>query len=154
MILSFIFAFCSTMGFCILFHVPKKHLVSASFVGGCGWITYTFLTSEGGSKVLACFVGSCIVALLSDIFSRGFKEAATIFIIPGILPLVPGAGMYYTMLAILEGNFTETASVGTETILMAGAISVALLMIASLVKIFALAGNKILSLKRSISRKT
>lgn len=138
MIWSFLFAFVSTVGFCILFHVPKKHIITASFVGACGWVTYTYFTTSGDGKVVACFAGSCIVAILSDIFSRSFKEAATIFIIPGILPLVPGSGMYYTMIAILEGNYQETASVGTETLLMAGSISVALLVVASVIKVLVL----------------
>lgn len=145
MIWAFLFAFCSTVGFCILFHVPKKHIVSASFVGACGWVAYTYFITSGGSSVLACFGASCIVALLSDVFSRCFKEAATIFIIPGILPLVPGANMYYTMLAILRGNVEETASVGTETMLMAGAIAVALLVVASIIKLFTLIGKNLLT---------
>lgn len=145
MILPFLFAFCSSIGFCILFHVPKKHIFSASLVGACGWLTYTYFTTSGSGNVLACFAGSCIVALLSDLFSRAFKEAATIFIIPGILPLVPGSGMYYTMLAILEGNIQETASVGTETLLMAGAISVSLLVVASVIKLLALMARKLLT---------
>ncbi len=146
MIWSFLFAFCSTVGFCILFHVPKKHILSASFVGGCGWLAYTYFVISGSSNILACFVGSCVVALLSDLFSRAFKDAATIFIIPGILPLVPGANMYYTMLAILDGDIQKTASVGTETILMAGAIAVALLVVASVIKLLALMVRKILTL--------
>lgn len=145
MILPFLFAFCSTIGFCILFHVPRKHIISASFVGACGWVTYTYFINSGSGSVLACFAGSFIVALLSDIFSRCFKDAATLFIIPGILPLVPGANMYYTMLAILEGDTQKTAAIGTETILMAGAIAVALLVVASIVKLFALIGAKFLT---------
>lgn len=142
MITSFLFAFISTIGFCILFHVPKKHIISASFVGACGWVTYTFLTSSGDGKIIACFIGSCVVATISELFSRGFKEAATIFIIPGILPLVPGAGMYHTMIAILDGNLQETATLGTETLLMAGSISVALLVVASVIKVCVLIGSQ------------
>ena len=142
MIWSFLYAFISTIGFCILFHVPKKHIFSASFVGACGWITYTYFTSSGDGKVIACFAGSCIVAILSELFSRGFKDAATIFIIPGILPLVPGSGMYHTMLAILDGNLQVTASIGTETLLMAGSISVALLVVASVIKVAVLIGTQ------------
>lgn len=145
MLRAFIFAFCSTIGFGILFHVPKKHILSAALVGAVGWVTYTYFMSSGSGSVLACFAGSCVVALVSDLFSRTFKDAATIFIIPGILPLVPGAGMYYTMLAILEGDVERTASVGTETLLMAGAIAVALLVVASVLKLLALIGRKLLS---------
>lgn len=145
MIWAFIFAFCSTVGFSILFHVPKKHIATAGFVGALGWLTYTYFIVSGSGSVLACFAGTCIVAIISDVFSRAFKDAATIFIIPGILPLVPGANMYYTMLAILEGNVTETASIGTETILMAGSIAVALLVVASVTKLLALTGRKLLT---------
>jgi uncharacterized membrane protein YjjB (DUF3815 family) len=142
---AFLFAFCSTVGFSILFHVPKKHIASAGLVGGLGWLTYTYFILSGSGSILACFAGSCIVAVISDFFSRSFKEAATIFIIPGILPLVPGAGMYYTMLAILEGNVQKTASTGTETILMAGSIAVALLVVASVTKLLSQAGRKVLT---------
>jgi uncharacterized membrane protein YjjB (DUF3815 family) len=145
MIWAFLFAFCSTIGFSILFHVPKKHLVTAGFVGALGWVTYTYFTTSGSGNVMACFIGSFVVALVSELFSRAFKDAATIFIIPGILPLVPGAGMYYTMLAILEGDVEKTASVGTETLMMAGAIAVALLVVASILKLFALIERKLLT---------
>lgn len=145
MIWAFLFAFCSTVGFSILFHVPKKHIASAGFVGALGWLTYTYFITSGSGSVLACFAGSCVVAIISDVFSRAFKDAATIFVIPGILPLVPGAGMYYTMLAILEGNVEKMASTGTETILMAGAIAVALLVVASVTKLLTLTGRKLLT---------
>lgn len=145
MIWAFLFAFCSTVGFSILFHVPKKHIASAGFVGALGWLTYTYSITSGSGSVLACFAGSCVVAIISDVFSRAFKDAATIFVIPGILPLVPGAGMYYTMLAILEGNVEKMASTGTETILMAGAIAVALLVVASVTKLLTLTGRKLLT---------
>ena len=145
MIWQFLFAFGSTVGFCILFHVPKKHIISASLVGACGWLTYSYFISTGTGNIPACFAGSCVVALLSDLFSRGFKDAATIFIIPGILPLVPGANMYYTMLAILDGNVQETAAVGTETMLMAGSIAVALLVVASVIKLLSQLGRKLLT---------
>ncbi|MDD4564036.1 MAG: threonine/serine exporter family protein [Eubacteriales bacterium] len=135
MISPFLFAFCSTVGFCIIFHVPRRHIIPASLVGACGWLTYIYSVASNSGSVLGCFAASCIVALLSDIFSRVFKDAATIFIIPGILPLVPGANMYYTMLAILDRDLDKTALIGTETLLMAGAIAVALLMVTSIIRL-------------------
>lgn len=151
MIWAFLFAFCSTIGFSILFHVPKKLLPAAGLVGALGWLTYAYFLVQGNSSILACFAGSCVVALISDLFSRFFKDAATIFIIPGILPLVPGAGMYYTMLAILTGNVEETAAKGTETILMAGSIAVALLVVASVIKLFVVFGRKLLANSKNFS---
>ena len=139
MALQFMWAFFATGGYCFIFNVPRRHIPIAATVGAAGWITFEYLASVGYSNVAACFFGSCVVALLSDICSRAFKEAATVFIIPGILPLVPGAGMYHTMLAFLETDFQKTAQIGWETSLMACGIAVALLIVASILKVSALA---------------
>ena len=77
-----------------------------------------------------------MVGLSSDIASRVCKEAATIFVIPGVLPLVPGAGTYYTMLAIVEGNLEEAAATGIQTLAMAGAIALGLLVVGTIIQIF------------------
>ncbi|NLP30956.1 MAG: threonine/serine exporter [Clostridiales bacterium] len=132
--LQFLFAYASTVGFSIIFNIPRRHIFTAAFGGACGWLAYRYLLSIGETMVIACFIGACVVALLSEIFCRIFKEASTVFIIPGILPLVPGAGMYNTMLSLLNQDFAATAEIGTQTILMAGSIAVAILIISSFIR--------------------
>ena len=149
--LQFIYAFAATAGFCFIFNVPRRHMIAASLVGAFGWLLFQYLLMTGSSNVTACFLGSCLVALLSDIFSRVFKDASTLFIIPGILPLVPGAGMYNTMLAFLEHNVDRTAAVGTETLMMAGSIAVALLVVASLIRILVAAKRGVQSVLWRVS---
>lgn len=139
----FLFAIIGTAGFCLLAHVPIKYISLASMVGGFGWAMYKYLLLTGSSNITACFVGACVVAIVSELCSRAGKEATTLFIIPGILPLVPGFGMYNTMLYLLEGDFEMAASKGTETLLMAGSIALAILLIASLTRLFVAAIRKI-----------
>lgn len=131
----FIFAFLATAGFAIIANVPKKHLASGAFIGASGWTVYQYLIVMGNSSVISCFLGSCLVAVLAEIFSRLGKDATTLFIIPGILPLVPGTGMYNTMQCILESDFKGAAKIGSETLFMAGGIALALLIIVSLARV-------------------
>jgi len=133
--IHFIFSFIGTLGFCILFHVPPRHMIPASFGGALGWIAYVYLTSNGTSTIAACFLGACVISALAEIFSRAGKEATTLFIIPGIIPLVPGATLYYTMRSLLANDFEAAARLGTEALFMAGSIAIALLLIASLTRI-------------------
>lgn len=141
-LIQFIYAFCATTGFAILFHVPKKEILPAGIVGAVGWLVYMYCNLDGNGVLIGCFMGACVVGLIADIFSRIFKEAATVFIIPGILPLVPGAGMYYTTLYFINGELEMAATRGTETLLMAGSISLGLLVIGAIFKIYyALKGN-------------
>ena len=133
--IEFLFAFLGTLGFALIFNVPLRHIPIASLIGGAGWVVYHIAVSMGSGVAIACFLGACTVGLTSDIASRLLKEAATIFVIPGVLPLVPGAGTYYTMLAIIQGNLDQAAAKGIETLAMAGAIALGLLLMGTIIQI-------------------
>ncbi|MEG0919070.1 MAG: threonine/serine exporter family protein [Anaerovoracaceae bacterium] len=124
------------LGYCFLVNIPKRCILATTLVGGASWSVYLIFFNDGSGKVFAAFAAAALVGLLSDILSRFLKEAATIFIIPGIIPLVPGAGLYYTMIEIVNGNYEKAASIGGETFFVAGAIALALLFIGSLTRIF------------------
>lgn len=125
----------STAGYCLIFNVPHRHILPAGLIGAAGWLLYQYAVAWGDSKVSACFISACLVAALAELCSRIFKDATTLFSIPGILPLVPGAGMYNTMLAFLERDLEKTTAVGYETIIMAASIAIGLLIVSSLLRI-------------------
>lgn len=133
--IQFVLALLATCGFCIIFRVPVKDIPVCIIIGALGWVVYKISVYYQVSPVLACFVASCMVGLLSDVASRIFKEASTIFIIPGILCLVPGSNIYQTMAAMLSHDMENTASIGAQTLLMAGAIAAGLLVTGSVIKV-------------------
>lgn len=146
LLIQFIYMLFPTCGFCILFKVPLKQFPACILVGAISWTAYQFCLFCDASAVLSCFIASCLVGLLSDICSRLFKEAATIFIIPGIFCLVPGAGMYYTMLSLLQHDMDGFAANGITTLSMAGAIAVGLLVTGSLIRVILSVIRKLQSL--------
>lgn len=125
---QFIYSFIATLGFSILFSIPKNSIIKSGFTGALGWIVNTVVSNILGSQVIGIFCGALTVGLLGEILAKYFKKPATIYIIPGIVPLVPGAGMYYTMLALTEKRFYDAASIGTETIFIAVAIAIGIIL--------------------------
>lgn len=123
----FIFAYLSTFGFAALFSIPRDAIVKSGFVGALGWICFHLISTHFGSIVVGTFVASMVVGILGELFARLFKKPATVYIIPGIVPFVPGAGMYYTMLALVRKDFMEAANKGTETFFIAAAISIGII---------------------------
>jgi uncharacterized membrane protein YjjB (DUF3815 family) len=71
----------------------------------------------------------------------------TIFIIPGILCLVPGANIFYTMEALLRSDIEKMAEVGIQTILMAGAIAMGLLAMGAVINVVRALLSKTISIK-------
>lgn len=129
-----LFSFLSTVGFSVLFNSPKNCIVKASICGMLGWLLKTFSAGYLNSLIGGTFIGAATVGVLGEIFAKRFKKPATVFIIPGIIPLVPGAGMYYTMLKFINNDFMETIKVGSDTIFTAISIAIAVIVASSITK--------------------
>jgi len=128
----FLYAFTCTIGFAILFNTPKSSLIKAGFSGAIGWTVYTIANNSSPSIVFSTFAGAFFVALSGEIFAIIDKNPITVYIIPGIVPLVPGYGLYYTMRSILANDYGTAAERGSEAFMVAIAIAAALTIILSL----------------------
>lgn len=146
--MQFICAILMTFGFSIIFNVPRHKIPLCCIVGIVSWMSYQAFLSMDTSPVFATFVSSCLVWLCSNIFARVFKETSTMFIIPGIISLVPGAGTYYSMLAMLEYTDKSFGDTTKETVLVAGAIAAGLLLMGSVTGVAILLTKKI---KRAVT---
>ena len=133
---QFLLALFATAGFSVIFRVPVRHMPAYVIIGACGWVTYELSMTYFSSASFGCFFGACVVGLLSNIAAHYLKDAATIFIIPGILCLVPGSAIFNTMAALLRDDFSSAMDVGMQTLLMAGAIAIGLLTIGAVVRVF------------------
>lgn len=115
----------AALSYCL--NISRYNIVWGALVGGLGWATYTaFLPASGVADNRAYFFGALIVAILSEVLARVQKKPATIYLVPGLLPLVPGGGMFETMEATVKGNLEEALLMGFSTLTCAGAIALAI----------------------------
>lgn len=124
---QFILSFLSTVGFSIIFNIPKGYIFKSGIVGSMGWIVFYLTSSFLENNIISTLLASITVGMIGELLARYYRKPATVFIIPGIIPLVPGAGMYYTMLSLVEKDFYTAANKGTEALFIAAAISVGLI---------------------------
>ena len=132
--MHFIYSFIATVGFAIFLNAPKSILISSGLVGGIGWSVFYYLVQLTGNDILSNFVAALLVSYISEILARRLKQPAIIFIIPGIIPLVPGLGMYNTMLYLVQNDYNNAIAKGADVLFVGGAISLGILVITSLVK--------------------
>ncbi|EDS76734.1 membrane protein [Clostridium novyi A str. 4552] len=135
MIINSLYALFCSLGFGILFNIHGKKLFFAAFGGGIGWYFYLLSDKYTHSIVFSLFIASLVISIYSEIIARIFKAPVTIFLVAALLPLVPGAGMYYTMYQSIIGNATKSLSLGIETIFSAGAIAIATMLVSSITKV-------------------
>ncbi len=115
------------IGFSIISGVPKKFLVHCSISGASGWLVYLVSKAINENEVLSMFLAALAVSFLSHVFARTLRAPVTIFLIPGILPLVPGIGMVRTVYYNIINNSALTGYYLSLTLQTAGAIAMAIL---------------------------
>lgn len=135
MIQQIFFGFLATAGFAFLFNVPIDAIVVSGLSGAVGWAGYLLVMKIYPSTVAATFIASLLIGIMGEIFAQRKKYPTTIFVIPGIIPLVPGAYSYKTVLAIIQGNNKQAFDLGLQTIGIALAIAAGLMFVISFARI-------------------
>ncbi len=126
LIVQLIVSFFATAGIAIIFNVPRKTLIHCGFVGVVGWIIYFVLTEHGMDVVDASFFSSFVIAIVAHLYARRFKIPMIIFIVGGIIPLVPGGMAYNAMRNVVEDDYLQGLQYGLKAFLITGAIVIGL----------------------------
>jgi uncharacterized membrane protein YjjB (DUF3815 family) len=101
----------AAVGFGILFNVPRRTLWIIGLMGMAGGATkFTVLLFENGI-VVASLLAAILVGFLSIPAAHSKHSPPMIFAIPSVIPMVPGAFAYRTMLGLIN----LTGNISTET---------------------------------------
>lgn len=104
--------FLATISFGILIQQPKNTLFISALIALNGYIIFIL----SGKQLKAFFLSGLCVGLLSEAAARLLKMTTTIFLISSIIPLVPGYGLYRSVMLLAEQNYFAAMVSAAETI--------------------------------------
>ena len=122
----------SSIGFGILFNLRVRRLMLAGVGGMLGWTLYLILYHYSGQEVVCYGLATIATTLYSQALARIVKSTATLFLVPSVVPMLPGGYLYYTMLYAVQGNWEQFLSEGVLTLSTAAAIAVGIMVGSSL----------------------
>lgn len=135
LILGTIGSFLAIVCFAVLLECPRKYLLYAGLIGAVGGGVYLVSMEYKIGAVLASFLSALVIAFMSHTFARILHAPVTIFLIPGILPTVPGAGMYRIIYYVLLGEHSKSAYYFIQTLEIAGMIALAIFLVGTFFKV-------------------
>ena len=119
-----VYAFVGCVAFCFIFEMRRwPFILCAAGIGTIAQATYLVLSGVNSSAT-RLLLATIVTAGLAEIFARILKTPATVLLIIGIIPLVPGSGVYYTMDALINGDIALFIQEGLATAADAGALAV------------------------------
>ena len=116
-------AFAGTAAFALLFGVDREHYVPAGVIGAIGWVVYLLLVRiAGATPTAATLASSTLVCILSRMAAVPFRSPAQVFLLCGIFPLVPGAGIFWFTYFLTDARFELSSQTGWTAVKIAIAI--------------------------------
>jgi len=101
-ILQLAMAFIGSLGFSMIFRLRRSLWMVGSLGGALCWGCYLLMFDVTQHIFASGLVASAFAALL--------------FVIPSVVPLIPGSSLYYTMSAAVSGNTREISEYGSLTL--------------------------------------
>jgi uncharacterized membrane protein YjjB (DUF3815 family) len=125
------------IGFAILFNIHGKGVFLSALGGLFTWMVYLIVIRISGSTIAANFWASLFAGFFSEIMARIRKKPAIAYLVVAIFPLLPGAGVYYTMNYAVRRQMDLFATTGMRTAAVAGIMAVGILLASTLFRMYA-----------------
>lgn len=116
-------AFVGSMGFALVFGMRRRYLFAASLGALLGWGVYLLTEHFLSNSFLPPLLAAAFALSYSEIMAKALKTPATLFVVPAIIPLVPGGSLYYTMSYAVHRDMANARVYGTRTLESALAIA-------------------------------
>ncbi|MBS4196941.1 threonine/serine exporter family protein [Lederbergia citri] len=116
----------SAVGFGIIFNAPRKALFHCGVAGMAGWFVYIVMIDSGIDVVQAAFSGAFIVAIIGHIMAKRYRTPIIVFIVAGIIPLVPGGTAYDAMRHVVSNDYSKAIPLAMKAFIIASAIAMGL----------------------------
>lgn len=132
--IQLIAALAGTSAFAVLFSVPRDQYLAAGMVGMVGWLVYMLIVRYTGLSVVGgTFFATVCVALFSRKLAVARKCPSTIFLICGIFPLIPGAGVFWSSYYIVSNSLHSALHSGLTAVEVTIAIVLGIIIVMNII---------------------
>lgn len=132
-----------TLGFSLLFNVRGRKLLFGTLGGLLSWAAFLLLENWFPSEALRYFLSTAAITVYCEILARVEKTPTTTFLVPVVIPLIPGSALYYTMNYALNEQWRLFAAQAFYTLELALALAVGIIAVTTLVRLGTVIGRKV-----------
>lgn len=128
LILECIAALIGGLGFTIVFNIYGLSSLWCAFGSMLTWLIFRVLQLNQLDGLACYFWASVFASLYAEILARVRKRPAISYLVISIFPLIPGAGVYYTMMHAVKADMDSFINKGMHTLAIAAIIAVGILL--------------------------
>ena len=140
-----------TLGFNILFNIRGKKLLLSTLGGLISWAVYLALAPVFPGEAVRYLLSAVVITVYGEVLARVEKTPTTTFLVPSIIPLIPGGALYYTMNYALNKQWSMFAHQAFYTLQLALSLAVGIIAVTTVVRLLTALVNKVKKAARTFT---
>ena len=128
--------FIGCIGFSVYYNIHGPGILICTLGGTLTWSTYLLALHLGIGVIYANLIGGIVASVYAETMARIRRFPAISYLVVSLFPLLPGAGIYYTMAYAVESEMTSFAQKGFQTAAIAGALALGILLVSTAFRIY------------------
>lgn len=112
----------------------REDLPVNALLGAICYGAYLYTVRLSGNPMIATFLASLLISFLSIYLTRKRRKPLQIFLVAGIIPLLPGLNIFKMVLGFVEQNFGEVLNNANMALQILSVIVVSLVAASSVTK--------------------
>ena len=124
-------SFIASFGLAVVFRIDRRCLIFAGLGGALTRLVYLILLDSINVTFVTSFLAAICASLYAELMAMREKMPSTVFLYPGILPLIPGDLLYYIAMSVMMGDLSSTLSYLWQCVLSLGGICMGFVIIST-----------------------
>jgi uncharacterized membrane protein YjjB (DUF3815 family) len=104
LLLQALYSFVATLGFAVLYNVPRRALLLCGLIGMTGHLIRSLVQQMGLSSTISIFVGATAVGLIAVLPANRLQLPVILFTITGIISMIPGIPAFKVLVYFNQGD--------------------------------------------------
>ena len=128
--------FIGCIGFSIYYNIHGPGILVCTIGGVLTWSAYLLAQNLGMGIIYANLLGGIVASVYAEAMARIRHFPAISYLVVSLFPLLPGAGIYYTMAYAVENEMTRFAAKGYQTAAIAAALALGIVLVSTIFRIW------------------
>ena len=112
-------SFVGSCSFAVVFNINKRHLLHVGILGAINYFAYDAVLFLTLNVFLSAFIATTAVTVCAEILARVKRAPTIVYLVTGLIPIVPGSDAYGCMRYLLESNMAGATAKLVSTVLIA-----------------------------------
>lgn len=122
--------------FGIVFNIRGKKLLFSALGGALSWASYLITYQVFETDLFGYFFAAVVMSIYAEVFARIHKAPVSVYLVAGLIPLVPGSWIYRTMEYCVMGENQLFLETGLYTLEISAVIGFAMICVSSIMRIW------------------